>query len=205
MKYNPSNIRFVYFILKHIKTHENKAKKEAAKKYEKNGKEVLSVKDIVKKEITEVAFKEEKSEPIPDVHLASLLQIEPVASQETVFALHCTEQVQKQYINEVYQPYHYQNSNSMYANNYFQQNARYYHSISDQMQNRQFFPSAVDHNSSTTSFMPSSHPVPQQSFVNGFYSNPLQSDYQIKSASDTYASSININTSNVMINNGHNY
>lgn len=203
---------FCLIHLKHIKTHENKAKKEAAKKFEKNGKEVLSVKDIVKKEIAEVVVKEEKIDPFPDISFNSFLPIES-ASQDIGTSFNCSEQVPKQYINDIYQPYHYQNSNAMYANNYFHQNSRYYQdknyylsqSLSDQMQNRQFFPTSADHNPPPASFMPS-HPVPQQPpLVNGFYSNPLQSDYQIKSASDTYASTVNTNTSNVMINNGHNY
>lgn len=210
-------------LAKHTKTHENKVKKLIAKKgekLEKQSKACSSSSPVIKKE------KVEDEDIKPTIFpMDNFMETTPKATTSSFGDSHIPATQNKPLIEDYYQSYHpyqYHQSN-MYATNYFHQNSRFYqdknyfygHMVGDQ--NRGMFSSPPA--GSTASHSGASTPTQSSEIVqaataqnhpqNGFY--PQTTNFPGSSnshAEQNYSlnfnsplnSTININTSNLMIN-----
>lgn len=206
-------------LAKHTKTHENKVKKLMAKKgdkLEKHSKGLTSTGPVIKQEKADEDDIKPSIFPMDTTNAPSFMDVPKVVSNfnDPSVATTPTKPSIEDYYQSYHHPYQYQ-SNPMYATNYFHQNPRFYqdknyfyghHSLSDQ--NRGMFSSP----SAGTTASQSSANIPTQSSdtvqistqsQNGFYQSsfpPSNSSHSDQNYPLNFNNTININTSNLMIN-----
>lgn len=210
-------------LAKHTKTHENKVKKLIAKKGEKLEKQSKTMTTAV---IKQEKVDDEDIKPSVFPMESSYMEAPKNGnsfSESTTIAVPQTKPSIEEYYQS-YHPYQYHQSN-MYASNYFHQNSRFYqdknyfygHMMSDRMsdQNRGMFNSppagaTAPHSGAPSTTQPSENvQSPTPSHQNGFYqqtsnfsaSSSSQSDQSyLLNFNSPLQNTININTSNLMIN-----
>jgi Zinc finger, C2H2 type len=206
-------------LAKHTKTHENKIKKLIAKKsdkLEKSAKASSTSSLPIKQE--KVDDDDIKPSVFPFMETPVYMDAPKTANNFNETSTASTPQA-KHTIEDYYQPYHpYQYHSNMYASNYFHQNSRFYQEknyLYGHMDNRGMFPSppaGATAPQSTTSTPTQSENV-QSSAGGGGQNNFYQQTSNFPTSNNTSAdqnyllnfnaplnSTININTSNLMIN-----
>lgn len=209
-------------LAKHSKTHENKVKKLIAKKgekLEKQAKNLTSAAPIIKQEKVDDEDIKPSLFSMDTPNVPGFMDAPKVVNNfnETPAAIAQSKPSIEEYYQSYHHPYQYHQSN-MYATNYFHQNSRFYqdknyfygHMVGDQ--SRGMFSSppagATAPQSGTTHSSQSSDSVQTpQNHQNGFYQQaPTNFPASGNTHSDqnyllpNFNNTININTSNLMIN-----